>query len=153
MKKFRFQFETLEKVRRTREGEALRLLSEAQAKVIHANEHKQALIRGMSLAMDRRAGLGGSATSPLDFMLESDFIAGQKIRIVQAEVAIQRSKRAVEKALRNYLHAKRQTRVIEMIREKRFAEYKLERAKHLQKEMDDVSTMRNRLRQLRKESA
>jgi flagellar FliJ protein len=86
-------------------------------------------------------------------MLESDFIAGQKIRIVQAEVAIQRSKRAVEKALRNYLHAKRQTRVIEMIREKRFAEYKLERAKHLQKEMDDVSTMRNRLRQLRKESA
>jgi flagellar export protein FliJ len=153
MKKFRFQFETLEKVRRTREGEALRFLGEAQAKLAEAVARKQELEASRELGLIRREQLGKTATSPTAFLLETDFITGQKYRIIQSDVSIQRAKRGVEKALRNYLQAKRQTRVIEMLREKQFTEYKVQRSKYEQKQMDDLTTMRNRLKDLDKESA
>ena len=146
MKKFRFQFETLEKVRKARESEALRVLSEAQALHARAISHKQELIDGLQMGLRRREALATNGSTTVQaFVIETDFIQGQKQRIVQADQAILRAKRQVEKALRNYLFARRQTRMIEMLREKAWAEYKIARRKQEQKESDDMTIMRRRL--------
>ena len=153
MKKFQFQFETLEKVRRTRENEALRVLSEAQAAHARAIGYKRSLLEGLEKGLQRRELLGQTPTRIEAFLVEGDFITGQKARIVQADQSIMKAKRGVEKALRSYLQARRQTRMIEMLREKAFVEYKAKKAKYEQKQMDDLTIMRNRLRAPEQESA
>lgn len=147
MKKFRFQFETLERVRRSREDEALRLLSIAQGIFKAAQDHKARLQGGLSASLVRRENLADQTIGVLSFQLENDFISGTKQRIIQADQAILRAKRGVEKALRIYLQSRRQTRMIEMLREKAFAEFKIARNKYEQKQSDDLSVMRARLKE------
>jgi flagellar FliJ protein len=149
MKKFRFQFETVERVRKTREDESLRSLGQAQALYNETLKQKEKLLGTLAGALERREALGSGnqAATVLEFQLESDFIAGTKVRINQQDQAILRARRMVEKALRTYLAARRQTRMMEMLREKAFGEYKIARNKHLQKQSDDLSIMRNRLRE------
>ncbi len=148
MKKFRFQFETLEKVRRSREDEALRLLSIAQGVFKAAQDHKARLQGGLSDSLERREHLADRTIGVLSFQLENDFISGTKQRIIQADQAILRAKRGVEKALRIYLQSRRQTRMIEMLREKAFAEFRIARNKYEQKQSDDLSVMRARLKEI-----
>lgn len=155
MKKFNFQFQTLEKVRRTREDEALRALSEAQRAYAAAQEQKNAQLRALESSLVRREEMGGRgagfAMAAFAFQLENDFIGGTKQRIVQADQAILRARRGVERALRNYIQARRQTRMIELLREKAYGEFKTAKAKHEQKQLDDLTIMRTRLK--RQESA
>ena len=53
--------------------------------------------------------------------------------------AIFRASKNVEKALRAFLFARRQTRMIESLREKAFAEFKRDLAKKEQKQLDDLT--------------
>jgi len=147
-KKFRFRFETVEKVRKMREDESLRLLAQAQTVYQEALDKRAQLGERLRLSLERREGLGGSE-SPLvttPFQLENEFIAGTKQRMIQAEHGIQRARRGVEKALRAYLHARRQTKIIESLREKDFAEYRKAMAKREQKDLDDLYVMRARMK-------
>ena len=149
MKKFRFQFETVERVRKTREDECLRGLGQAQALYNETLKQKEKLLNTLSSALERREllGTGAHQARMADIQLESDFIAGTKIRINQQDQAILRARRMVEKALRTYLAARRQTRMMELLREKAFSEYKMTRNKLLQKQSDDLTIMRARLRE------
>ncbi len=153
MKKFQFKFQALEKVRKAREDEFMRALSAAQRKLVAAQEHKRELVVARERGLVRREELGRTPTSSVDVALENTFIQGQTQRILGADVAIQRAKRAVEKALRNFLQARRATRAIELLREKQFSEFKQARSKYEQKQMDDMVTMRHRLSESAKESA
>lgn len=146
MKKFRFKFSTLEKARKAAQDQAMRVLAESQRAYQAATEHKLMLQTRLQGALIRRESLGAEATSVTAFLLENDFIVGTKHRIVQAEQGIFRARKGVEKSLRNYLVARRQTRAIEMLREKAFLEFKREVAKREQRDLDDLTLMRDRLK-------
>jgi flagellar export protein FliJ len=145
MRKFRFKFEALERVRKAREDDCLHALSQAQSAFRDAVERKNDRVRELEEALIRRERLGSEPVSVNAFVLEEDFIVGTRQRIVQSEQAILRAKRGVEKALRAYLEARRQCRMIEVLREKASAEFKKERSKQEQKQLDDIYVMRSRL--------
>jgi flagellar export protein FliJ len=144
MKRFRFKFEAVERVRRIREEEALRALAQAQRQYQLALDHKANLQNELENALIRRESLGQQAVSVIAFHTEQDFINGTKQRIIQAEHMISRAARQVEKMLRTYLHTRKQLKTIEMLREKAFSEYKAERQKYEQKQLDDLNIMRAR---------
>lgn len=147
MKKFRFKFETLERVRKGKENESLRALAKAQLLHQDCLNAKQKLLTALSESLGRREQLGSQPIGMVAFQLESEYISGTKHRIGHADQAIFRAKKGVEKALRAYLMARRQTRAIEILREKAFSEYKKERMKYEQKQLDDLYVMRARLNQ------
>src|SRR5258708_4564994 len=124
MNKFKFKLETVLQFRRTREEEALRALAQAQ-RIYQAELAKKAkLLFDLSEALGRRESLGIVAIGIDAFQLEQNFIGGTKQRIVQQNQALVRASRGVEKNLRAYLFAKRQTRMIEILREKQYKEFR-----------------------------
>ncbi len=148
MMRFRFRFSTLEKVRRSREESALRAFGEAQNKLRNAMNEKLALEGQLNESLLRRELLAQGSVSVVAYQTENDFIIGLKQRIIQAGNFITRCQRGVEKALRAYLLARRQTRAIEILREKDHQEFKLKLKKREEKELNDLYTMRSQLESL-----
>lgn len=128
-----------------REQDALRALASAQRALQAVRERKAALMAELEQALIRRENLGKEPVSGVAFQLEGNFISGTKQRIVQTEHAIQKAVRGVEKALRAYLGARKQTRTMEVMREKAFEEFKRQLKKHEQKELNDLYVMRARV--------
>jgi flagellar export protein FliJ len=145
MKKFRFKLDVLEKVRKTQENERLRALAEAQSLFRDCVDKKNSLLAELNQALIRRENLGSHAVGINQYLAEEDFILGTKYRIVQADHQIMAAKKKVDKALRSYFEARRQTRKIEVIREKQWGEYKIEVAKQERKDLDDLYIMRSRI--------
>jgi flagellar FliJ protein len=147
MKKFRFRFESVLRVRKAQENEALSALAASQRAYQAEVSRKEELKEYLAQALSRREQIGKRPAAGTDFYLEQSFITGTKQRITQSEQAIFRASKAVERSLRNYLLAKRQTRVFESLYEKDFQEYKKERAKLEQKAVEDLILMRTRLKE------
>lgn len=145
MGKFKFKLETVLNLRRKREEDALRALAQSQRVYQHELSKKSKLVSDLSEALIRRENLGIDAIGIDAFQLEQSFITGTKQRIIQQDQALVRASRGVEKALRAYLYSKRQTRMIEILREKQFKEFRKALAKKEQKELDELSVMRARL--------
>lgn len=141
-KKFRFRLETVEKVRRATEQEMLRALASAQSKYQEALRAKQTLMEETEAALVRRESLAGISQPVLAYQLENEFITGNKQRMIQADQAIFRARKFVEKALREVLVAKRALKAIEMLREKAFAEFKIEVNKKEQKDLEELYVTR-----------
>jgi len=145
MKRFRFRFEALFKQRKAKEEQALNSLGEAQRFYQSEIEHKNTLMRALGAGIARKEMLGDAGrvySGTSDFQLEQDFIVGTKQRIIQAETAIARAKKGVEKCLRHFLLARRNTRVIENLKEREFEEFKKQMAKREARELDELITMR-----------
>ena len=145
MKKFSFKFEAVLKQRKIREEDALRALGDAQRAYQEEVSAKSSLLSILDRSLRRREELGGDAVPVLAFQLEEDYIRGTKQRLVRADQAILRASKAVEKALRAYLNARKQSRTIEILREKAYEQYRREKAKLEQKRQDDLTVMRTRL--------
>jgi len=147
MKRFQFKFETILKHRKRREDDCLRALGAAQRTLQAERERKSGLECDLADALLRREGLGSSEPIGIDaFLLENSFIEGTKQRIIQADQAILRANRSVEKAMRVYLMARRQAMVMETLKDKAREEYRRERNKWEQRQQDDLTIMRNRFR-------
>lgn len=146
MKKFRFKLETILKHRKRREEDILRALGAAQSAYQAQLGFKAGLARELDESLVRRENLAKNGVTINFFRLEQDFINGQKQRMIMADQAIIRASRSVEKALRAYLHARRQSQMIEKIREQHFALFKKELARQEQKQVDDLTVMRSHLR-------
>jgi flagellar FliJ protein len=142
MKKFKFKFSAVQKVRKSREEDALRNLGAAQRAYQSELGVKASLLSDLQLALERREKLGVEAVGILSFQLEQNFINGTKQRIIRQDQAIVRASRVVEKCLRAYLVCRRDTKMIETLREKEYAEFKKLVAKKEQKELDELSAMR-----------
>jgi flagellar export protein FliJ len=153
MKKFRFKFESVLKIRQTREEEVLRALGAAQRAYQEELAEKQQILSELDQSLKRREKLGSEAVTINSFQIEQNFITGTKQRIIRQDQAIVRASRTVEKALRAYLFARRQTRMIEILRDKDFAEFKKAVAKKEQKELDELSAMRTSLNRQNEEVA
>lgn len=147
MKRFQFKFAPILKQRKTREEQALRALGDAQRAYQEELHRKQKLLFDLEQALVRREALGSSEpVGALAFRLEEDFIQGTKARMKRQDQAIVRASKIVSKALRDYLVARKQTRMMEVLKEKAYAEYRRELAKREQKQLDDLSVMRARFR-------
>lgn len=147
MKKFSFKFESVLKQRKIREQESLRVLGQAQSELQSLQQEKNLLQKNLDEALLRRESLGKTAVPVLSFHLEESFIQGTKQRISRTEQYISRATKAVERALRTYLLARKQSRAIELLREKELEEFKNERNQYEQKVLDDVTLMRTRLKE------
>jgi flagellar export protein FliJ len=146
MPKFRFRLENILKLRKTREDEALRSLGAAQRAYQACVAAKAKLLGELEAALLRREGLGASAIGILAFQVEQSFIDGTKQRIARSDHAILRAGKAVEKALRAYLAARKQSRMLETLREKDYREFRRVVAKREAKAQDDFTVMRYRLK-------
>lgn len=144
MKKFKFKFASVLHVRKIREEDALRELGLKQRKYQAEIENKARLMAELRDALQRRERLGAEAVEISAFHIEQKFIDGTKARIIRADQAIFRASKAVEKALRAYLTAKRQTRVIETLYDKEYAQFRRDMARIEQKKLDDLMVMRSR---------
>jgi flagellar export protein FliJ len=154
MRRFKFRFEAVEKVRRTREQQVLRLLGSAQRDLEGARSRKRKLQDSLAKAQSEREKLGSVAVTVAEFALADDYIRGTERRILQADHSIAKAERAYEKAKRVYLLALRQLRAIETLREKHLAEWKREVSKKEQKAIDDlVSTRASFLKEEEAETA
>ena len=142
MRKFKFKFETVATVKKRAEDAALRALGIAQQAYHLALRNKQNILNQLMDSLDRREDLGQAGVFASAFQLENNFIAGTKQRVIQADQQIMKMQRNVEKALRAFLFARKQTRTIEVLREKEMAEFKKAAQKREQKELDDFYIMR-----------
>lgn len=144
-RKFRFRLEAVEKVRRAKEQEALRGLAAAQAKYHDALNAKRQLLEENERSLARREALAATPQPVLAYQIENDFIAGNRLRFVQADQAIFRTRKFVEKALREVILAKRAVRALELLREKDYAEWKVALRKREQKQLEEVYASRPRM--------
>jgi flagellar export protein FliJ len=138
MAKFKFRLQTVLEHRKRREDDLLAALAKSQRALQFEKDAKSGFESSLAQALARRESLGETATGIQAFITENDFIIGLKQRILRAEQGILRANRGVEKALRAYLFAKRQTRMIEMLREKALLEHK---------QLDEMMIMRHRLKE------
>ena len=142
MKRFKFRLQAVETIRKRKEEDALQALARARSELQGLVDSRNALSSSLAEALNRRENLASTAVSADLFAVEEAFITGTRLRIRQAEVQIHRASRVVERAMRGYLHARRDTTVIEKIKESDFQEFKKERARMEAKEMDDLSSVR-----------
>ncbi|OFZ21041.1 MAG: flagellar export protein FliJ [Bdellovibrionales bacterium GWB1_55_8] len=147
MRRFRFRLATVLNLRKSREEEALRALGDAQRAYQEELSKKGRLVSELQNALIRRENLGIEPIGVLSFQLEDEFIAGTKHRIVRADRDIMRASRAVEKALKYFLHTRRQTRMMESLYDREHAEFRKMQSKREQKLLDDMSVMRDRLKE------
>ena len=147
MRKFQFRLQTVLGVREAREKEMLRRLGDAQRQVQLAELRKKDLQTALADVLLKRELLGQEAVSVNAFRTVQDFVDGTKHRILMAEQGILRAKRGLEEALRGYLQARRQTRTLELLREKQLQEYKITRRRAEQREQDEMQVMRARFRE------
>lgn len=147
MRRFRFRFATVMKLRKTREEEALRVLGAAQRKYQLELALKAQFMSDLNHALERRERLGDFPIGIDAFHLEQNHIDGLKFRILQKGRDIVRASKKVEQALKTYLHTRRQTRVMEILEEKDRAEFKKLLRKQEQKEQDELVILRDRLRE------
>jgi flagellar export protein FliJ len=143
MKRFKFRLETVEKVRKRNEEEAMSALVEARRRLSELVAKGEALQSGLEQALVRREQLGSRPTGAGAFLVEDDFIAGNKLRIAQLAIQVQKAQRAVEKAQRFFLHARRQLHVIVTLREREYEAFKKEQQRLEQKRVDEMVTMRS----------
>jgi flagellar FliJ protein len=142
MRRFRFRLEPVLKHRKTLEEQALRGLGAAQRAFQLEVLKKNRLRDDLARSLGRREQIGLEPTGSVAFQLENDFIAGTKQRLIKADQAIFRASKNVEKALRAYLKTKRDTRAIELLRQKALEEFRKEQGKREQREQDDLNLMR-----------
>jgi flagellar FliJ protein len=147
MPKFRFRLESVLKLRKTREEESLRALGSAQRAYQACLALKGSLLSQLEAALVRREKLGERAISVEAFQLEQSYIDGTKQRIIRADHQIFRASKQVEKALRAYLNARKQSRMLETLKEKDYAAFRKEQAKLEARWMDDLTVMRFRMQE------
>jgi flagellar export protein FliJ len=154
MKKFQFALETVRKVRKAQEQEALLALSQARQKMQAEIQAKNSLVFGLSAALMRREELAkNNATSASAFELEHLFIEGQKTRITHAELRINRAQRGVDQAMRKLTEARKKTEMMEKLREKALSDYRVQRNRYERVQADDLNVMRARMSKITHEEA
>lgn len=120
----------------------MRALALAQTKYQETLRAKLALIQDNEQALQRRQSLAQTAQPVLAYQLETEFIVGNKQRMIQADQAIFRARKFVERALRDVILAKRALKAIEILREKAYLEFKTALRKKEQKDLEEIYVSR-----------
>lgn len=130
-----------------REEEALRALAFQEMKYQYEINKKKKLTSDFNHALERREDLGKTPIGISAFKIEQDLISGLKQRLTQADYAIFRALKNVEKARLIFSAAKSRSKMMESLYEKAYSEYKKEADRQELKAMDELNLMRFRLHQ------
>jgi flagellar FliJ protein len=145
MAKFKFQLESVEKVRMQKEQKMLEVLSESQRDYLAKIQAKRGLLGKKQLAFESKNELVSRDASINEIRLSEDYITGLNSQIVKADQAIIRARRFLDQAMRNYIAARKERMMIDRLKEKALEEFKLEQSRLEQRKLDDLITMRARL--------
>jgi flagellar FliJ protein len=145
MAKFKFQLESVEKVRLQKEQKMLEALSESQRDYLARIQAKRDLLGKKQNAFEKKNELVSRDASINEIRLSEDYITGLNAMIIKADQAIIRARRFLDQAMRNYIHARKERMMIDRLKEKAFDEFKVEQSRLEQRRLDDLITMRARL--------
>ncbi len=145
MAKFKFQLESVEKVRLQKEQKMLEALSESQRDYLARIQAKRDLLGKKQNAFEKKNELVSRDASINEIRLSEDYIIGLNAMIIKADQAIIRARRFLDQAMRNYIHARKERMMIDRLKEKAFDEFKVEQSRLEQRRLDDLITMRARL--------
>jgi len=145
MAKFKFQLESVEKVRTQKEQKMLEALSASQRDYLEKINAKRSLLERKQSAFEKKNELASRDASINEIRLSEDFITGLKSQIIKADQAIIRSRRFLDQAMRNYIVARKDRMMIDRLKEKALEEFKVEQSRLEQRKLDDLITMRARL--------
>jgi len=145
MAKFKFQLEAVEKVRTQKEQKMLEELAVSQRAYQAKIDEKKNLLNKKQEAFIQSNELVSKDASINDIRILDEYIVGLKQQIIRADQAIVRSRRFVDQAMRHYLAARRELKMVDKLKEHAFEEFKIEQNRDEQKQLDDLITMRARL--------
>ena len=145
MAKFQFQLQTVEKVRVQKEQKMLEELSLSQQKYQEKIANKKELLKRKQESFLNKNELVSRDASINEIRLLEEYISGLKQHIIRADQEIIRSRRFLDQAMRQYIHARRERMMIDRLKEKAMVEFKIEQNRLEQKQLDDLITMRARL--------
>lgn len=144
MKKFRFKFDTVLHLRKSKEDEALRALGSCQAKYQEQLQIKKFYLAEIDKTFAQKDALSNLTVGVSQFQAVQEYIEGTKQRVVFTDQAILRASRAVQKAMWIYFSAKKQRRILESLYEKQYQQYRETLKKHELRMQDDLTVMRFR---------
>ena len=145
MSKFKFQLDSVEKVRTQKEQKMLEELSQSQGVYQEKINFKKELLAKKQKSFLNKNEMMSADASINEIRLIEDYITGLNQQIIRADQAIIRARRFLDQAMRNYIFARRERMMIDRLKEKALEEFKLEEARLSQKRLDDLITMRARL--------
>ena len=134
MKKFQFRLQVLERHRKLQEQERQVWLAKCMARM-RATEAKLLDLDMREVQARRDFSAMGSpsareAATPARFWLLDQFIQGQKVRRADLKQQLQIEQQEAAQAYRDFLKARQQRKIMEKLRERRQAQFELERRKH-----------------------
>ncbi len=134
------------KARKSKEQDALILLGHAQ-RAYQAEIEKKSNLLGIlneilnprlpNHLMDRKKALHVGS-----LVLEQSYLVGVKQKIVHADQAIMRAHKKLQKEMKSYLLARKESLAMEVLFRKAHEEYARDLRKKEQKEWDDLAVMR-----------
>jgi len=139
MKKFNFRLETLKRQRKIAQDIAQREYAEAQKKVRDQLEHIQKLYSEVDFAREQSESIqlaGGQCRDQLIALEE--FINGQKIKINNARSVARELMQEAEELLEVLTIKTQEFKIIEKLKEKKTEEYRKEKIKKQNKDIDDL---------------
>ncbi len=80
-----------------------------------------------------------------EIRLQEEYISGINQRLLRADQAIVRARRFLEQAMREYIKARKERKMVDRIKEKAVETFKINQNRLEQKNMDDLISMRSRL--------
>lgn len=144
MQKFRFRLEALLRIRESREKDAMIALSRAQNAFQAEIDLKRKLQDEISGALSRISEIGKKPLSVNELQMEEAFVRGNRQRVLGADLRIERSRKSVAKAMRDYLMARRNRMSLDKLKEKALETYKDARDAQERKQIEDQILMRAR---------
>jgi flagellar FliJ protein len=148
MAKFKFQLEAVEKIRTQAEQKALEALSVQQRNYQEKVGAKNDLLKKKSSAFSAKNEMLSRDSSVNEIRLQEEHITGLNYQLVRADQAIVRARRFLEQSMREYIKARRERQMIDRLKEKAKEEFKKNQNRLEQKQLDDLVTMRTRLKEV-----
>ena len=149
MKRFRFEFDSLLRVRRAQESHILGALQSAQQDYQSALKFKAEIQEGLHKADVRQASFGAEIVTMELFHREAYHLVSLRRRRTLADQRILKASRVLERAMRAYQLIKKKIKMLETLEEKKSAAYRLELNRQERRLADDLTLMRNAQRHRR----
>lgn len=145
MAKFNFRLEAVENLKKQSEQKALEELSHYQRIFMEKLELKQEIMDKKKNAFAAKNELLSKDANINEIRGYDDYITGLNVQIIKADQAIIRTRRFLEQAMKQYVQKRKEKMMLEKLHEKDFVEFKQEQARLLQKQLDDLISVRARL--------
>ncbi len=139
-RRFRFRLEAVLDVRRLREREAQRGVAEQRAAIARLDQLNEQTIAAIAVEQEALRGRqAGGAVQPLALAQSRAWIAHLRNTIVQRQPLRAQHVTRLAEALEKLRQARVQTRTIEKLRDRRWSEYRRQRDRREQAQMDELA--------------